>query len=817
VAEPGAGKTTRLPRALLDAGFASEGEIVVLEPRRIAARMAARRVADELGESVGKRVGYQVRFEDKSSAATRLRFVTEGVLARKLLADPELRGVSAVLLDEFHERHLQGDLGLALLRRLQRTRTASLQLVAMSATLDAEPLARFLDCEIVNVPGRRFEVAIEHDAKPDPRPLEQRVAGAVRRLLREGLDGDVLVFLPGAAEIRRARELLEPIARDAQLRIAMLHGDLPPEEQDRALAPSADRKVILSTNIAESSLTIEGVTVVIDSGLARSAGNSPWSGLPTLSTTPISRASATQRAGRAGRVRAGRCLRLYTRHEFDARPQHDKPEIARVDLCETQLTVSALAGELAASNWFEAPPSEAWSAAQTLNRWLGAIDASGALTELGRRMLQSPLHPRLSRVLLEAEARGAGRRGAALVALLAERDIALGSRARFDDKSRNVESGPSDALDRLERFEDASAGRMSAGEQRALGLDAGAVRAAERTRDRLQRALPGGGSETNDDDETALMTALLAGFGDRVGKRRAPGSAEIVLARGGSATQSEASAVRDAEWLCVLDASERGARVVAYQLSAIEPEWLLELFPDRVLDTTDVRFEATTERVEAVHALRYEGLTLDESRAAEAHGPDAARVLYEAARLRGAESFESEPETLELFERRVAYAARLSNAISALPPDARDRALRAACEDKRSFAELRDQGIAPYLRALVPGAELAKLERLVPEHIALPSGRRLPVHYEGDRPPWVQSRLQDFFGAAEGPRLGDQPLVLHLLAPNQRAVQVTTDLAGFWQRHYPELRRQLMRRYPRHDWPEDPRNARPPAPRPPRR
>ena len=336
VAEPGAGKTTRLPRALLDADFLGAGEIVVLEPRRIAARMAARRVAEELGEPLGRRIGYQVRFEEVSSRDTRVRFVTEGVLTRKLISDPLLRGVSAVVLDEFHERHLQGDLALALLRKLQRVERPELRIVAMSATLQAEPVARFLGCDVANVPGRTFAVAIEYDDKPDARPLEQRVAGAARRLVREGLEGDVLVFLPGAAEIRRAREALDALARQENLALVMLHGDLPAQEQDRALARSPQRKLILSTNVAESSLTIDTVTAVIDSGLVRRAGHSPWSGLPTLNTAHISRASATQRAGRAGRVRDGRCLRLYTKHEHDGWPAHDLPEIAREDLCETR-------------------------------------------------------------------------------------------------------------------------------------------------------------------------------------------------------------------------------------------------------------------------------------------------------------------------------------------------------------------------------------------------------------------------------------------------------------------------------------------------
>jgi ATP-dependent helicase HrpB len=319
-APPGAGKTTRVPRALLDAGMAERGEIVVLEPRRLAARMAARRVAEELGEAVGGTVGYEVRFEEASSARTRIRFVTEGVLARKLLASPDLTGVAAVLLDEFHERHLQGDFALALVERLRRTRRPDLRLVAMSATLATAPLAAHLGAPVIRSEGRLHEVTLEHLPAPDDRPLASQVASAVRQLVSTGLDGDVLVFLPGAGEIRRARETCEKLAAEADLLIVPLHGDLSPEEQDVAVRRASRRKVILSTNVAESSVTIDGVVAVVDSGLARVASQAPWSGLPRLRVEKISRASAVQRAGRAGRTRPGRCLRLYTRADFDVRP-----------------------------------------------------------------------------------------------------------------------------------------------------------------------------------------------------------------------------------------------------------------------------------------------------------------------------------------------------------------------------------------------------------------------------------------------------------------------------------------------------------------
>ncbi|HYG68817.1 MAG TPA: helicase-related protein, partial [Anaeromyxobacteraceae bacterium] len=387
-APPGAGKTTRVPRALHDAGLSRAGEIVVLEPRRLAARLAARRVAEELGERLGETVGYQVRFEEVAGPRTRIRFVTEGLLTRRFLSDPALSGVAAVVLDEFHERHLAGDLALALLRRLQATARPDLKVVAMSATLDAAPVAAFLGAPAVRSEGRRFDVGIEflspEEAARDER-LEALVARAVRRVVREEPDGHVLVFLPGAAEIRRAREALAAFASDGGIELLPLHGDLPPDEQDRAVRPSARRKVILSTNVAETSVTIEGVVAVVDSGLARVASHSPWSGLPTLEVRKVSRASAAQRAGRAGRTRPGRAIRLYTRHDHDARPAFDLPEIQREDLSETLLAVAALdAREL---EWFEAPPPAALEAARTLLVRLGATDGSGALTELGRRML----------------------------------------------------------------------------------------------------------------------------------------------------------------------------------------------------------------------------------------------------------------------------------------------------------------------------------------------------------------------------------------------------------------------------------------------
>ena len=825
VAEPGAGKTTRVPRALLDAGFAREGEILVLQPRRIATRMAARRVAEELGEEVGASIGYVVRFENVGSARTRVRFVTEGILTRRLVDDPELRKVSVVILDEFHERHLHADLGLALLRKLQRERRPELRIVVMSATLAAEPLARFLDAPIVEVAGRPYPVELQYASKDSDAYIEQRVAQALRGLLSSGLDGDVLTFLPGAGEIRRAQEACESVARDAGMEIVLLHGDLPAREQDRAVERGQRRKLILSTNVAETSLTIEGVRAVIDSGLARVAGHSPFSGLPTLGTAPISRASAAQRAGRAGRLGPGKCVRLYTKFDHDARPEHDSAEIAREDLAESRLSIAALGFKIEQSDWFEPPPEASWRAATELLQGLGALTEQNVLTDLGQRMANKPLHPRLSRLLLEAHQRGAGAAGCIVAALLGERDVLLAARTRFDRRGQDVQVDRSDLLHRLELIESLGHDRNPS-RARAHGLDPGAVAAISRASERLSKLLGGVRDDYSLSEEArdeALQMATCAAFFDRVAKRRSPGGQTVVFARGGSANLAETSVVREAEYMVVVDAREsRGGKsreVIAYMASAIEPEWLLDLFPERVKDQTSLSFDKKTERVNALQVLSYEGMTLDSAAHSDVTGPEVSEALAAAARDHGFDKFVDLGAVQELRERSV-FAAKVDPRLTPLTDTTEEiahKALRAAAEGKKSFAELRQTSVMDYVTMQLDPAMLPRLAALAPEHVSLPQGRRLRVHYERDKAPWVESRLQDFFGMQQGPRCGEQAIVLHLLAPNQRPVQVTTDLAGFWQRHYPDIRRELMRRYPRHAWPDDPVNASPPPPKPPRR
>ncbi len=519
-APPGAGKTTRVPAALLDAGFGEAGEIWVLEPRRLPARMAATRVAAERGERVGDTVGYSVRFDEAAGPRTRVRFVTEGLFVRKLLADPSLRGVSAVVLDEMHERHVATDLALAWLRRLRATARPDLVAIAMSATLEAEPARAFLGGALVRAEGRRFDVTIDHlspNEAAEDRPLERRVAGAVRQLLREEPDGDLLVFLPGAADIRRAQTALAELPQAATLAILPLHGDMPLDEQSRAIAPADRRKIVLATNVAESSITIEGVVAVVDSGLARVAAHSPWTGLPALALAKISRASAEQRAGRAGRTRPGRALRLYTRHDFDQRPAYDVPEIARADLADLAMTLAALgvfdSGDL---DWLEPPPAAAWGAARALLGELGAVGASdGALTEVGRRMQSLPAHPRLARIVVAGRDAGCAEDAALAAALIGERDIRRNARAGFGPGRGETERG-ADIADLVDAFRQAERERFRADALRRLELDARAVEEVRRARSQLLAAM---------DAPRAPAAATAAAGAGAAGRFPGPGGA----------------------------------------------------------------------------------------------------------------------------------------------------------------------------------------------------------------------------------------------------------------------------------------------------
>ena len=670
-----------------------------------------------------------MRLDRKAGPTTRLLYVTEALLTRRL---DDLAGIDAVVLDEFHERSIHADVALGWVKSL-RIQRPDLKLVVMSATMDGDAVSRFLGCPRIRASGTLFPVNIRYVDHKDERPIEHRVAAGVH-----AVEGDVLAFLPGIGEIERTAALL------SDMDVYPLHGELDGPAQDRALrgAVSPNRRVILATNVAETSVTVEGIAAVVDCGLARQASFDPWSGLPTLDLVAIARDSAAQRAGRAGRVAAGVCLRLYSKADHDARPAQTLPEIRRIDLAATVL---ALGGR--EIDWLEPPPPGAWRAAVSLLERLGAME-NGSRTAIGDAMAGLPLAPRLGRVLLEAAGLGAGPEGAALVAVLSGR-----RRGGRDEASDPVES----ALD-------------GGGDLRERRILEAAVRVD------VPRAK---------DAHAALVRALLAGFPDRVGRRDA---GRVRLADGGSA---ECGAGRDG-YVIVSQVDRVATRVRASHLTPVDESLLL----DGAIVSTTLRW--TGARVECREELRFGGLVLD---AAVGLGDPVAEadLLYENAAAilhRHVPDWEAGTALLQ----RVAFLRRVGIVLPELDPVAFPRAV---CTDRSSLGDLESASFVGVIEAAL-GEAAALVRRLAPEFVSLPGRARAPVDYSGDEP-FVSSRMQDFFGLRDGPRIANgHPLVIHLLAPNYRAVQVTRDLAGFWTRLYPDVRKGLSRRYPRHRWPDDP-------------
>lgn len=755
-AEPGAGKTTRIPAALLRT---VRGHVLVLEPRRIAARLASRRVAWELSEELGETVGYQVRFERVAGPKTRLHFLTEGVLTRRMLSDPLLRDVDVVVLDEFHERHLESDLALALLRRLQSTRRRDLRIVVMSATLDSARVAEFLgNCPVLNSPGKVFDLSIEHTPYT-PAPLHDQVRDALERVIADGRRGNVLVFLPGAAEIRRTARSCELLAARSGRILLPLYGDLPPAEQDRAVMPAEQSKVILSTNVAESSITIDGVTTVIDSGLARVASFSIWTGLPTLSTGRVSKASARQRAGRAARTAPGHVIRLYAQADFQVRPDFEIPEILRSDLTQLCLALRAMnVHDPSQIEWLDAPPEAAIEHAENLLDLLLVKEGDA------ENLMRLPIHPRLARMLEDAELRGVDRAACTTAAL-------LGSGERLEHN---------DLLDVLDA-------PLGDGTQQQLRHLLRIVRPSHPVRD----------------DEDAFLQSVLMGFPDRVGLRK--NGNQVMLSNGVSA--EIVGKTPSFSCLVALDAEDRSdkAQPQIRLFARTEPEWLLDHFPQRIREETLLTWNRQAERVDAISRLLYDKLVLQET-VVEPEPEAAANLLSQKALEAGLERF-IDPESLEDLEGRLEFAG--------IPAPQIAKSLGEFCRGYRSFSQIRAAG-RDFVSWLEQQADANRLREYAPRTLRLKAGRQVKIHYQPGKTPWIASRLQDFFGMEETPRLGPQrtPVVLQLLAPNQRPVQTTTDLAGFWTRLYPQVRRDLMRRYPRHSWPEDHRAAKPSTPTP---
>ncbi|MBK8598068.1 MAG: ATP-dependent helicase HrpB [Holophagales bacterium] len=817
VAPPGAGKTTRVPPALLSAGVLGPGALWVLQPRRVAARAAARRIASELEEPLGECAGYQIRDESVRSPRTRILVVTEGILTRRLLDDPSLPGVAGVMLDEFHERSRHADLALAMLREVRATLRPDLLLVVASATLDPAPVAAFLADEagpapVVTVPGRPFPVEVRHSDQVDPRPLEARVAAAVRTALHEGPRGDVLVFLPGAFEIRRAREAVESLGGPVDVRV--LHGDLPGAAQDAALAPASPgrRRVILATNVAETSLTIEGVSTVVDSGLARTLRFDPRSGLDRLVLGRIPRASADQRAGRAGRLGPGLALRLFTRHEEQGLRPFEEPELFRTDLASPLLDVLLWTSrDPALFEWFERPPAASMALALRLLRRLGAVaEDSFRPTPRGARMAALPVHPRLSALVLAGAERGHLRAAATLAALVEERDVLAASRA-FGGPAPDVDHS-SDLLLRLELLEEAERSGLSRPRLSSLGLDPGAALAVLRLRDLILRRFPPEPHPPSD-TETDLLRLVLAAYPDRIARRRRPAGPEAILAGGTPLVFDVRSSVRTAGLVAVIETSAAPSGPDRIRLaSAVEREWLDALPGERVRTETVRSWDAASGRVVARQRVVYDDLVLEEKEISAPLDEETAGLLLEAARanLRNA----LEPGAgVDSLRARVAFLRSAMPELDLPPLD--DEALLgllpSLVSGRRRLSELRETPLEPLLKARLGSRALRLLDAHAPEALPVPSGRDLPLRYDAGAPPVLAVKLQELFGLAATPRVagGRVPVLLHLLSPAGRPVQVTSDLSSFWSTTYPAVRREMRGRYPKHPWPEDPWSAPP--------
>lgn len=756
-ATPGAGKTTRVPPAL----WTGVGRVVLLEPRRVAARAAAQRIASAWGTRVGEGVGLITRGQREVGAKTRLVVATEGSLLRRLLSDPLIEDTAVVCLDEVHERTLEGDLTLALLREIQREVRPDLRLVAMSATVDTAPFAAFLDATTVDVPGLLHPVELRYDRHDDTAPVAERAARAAREAWSSG-GGSVLVFLPGAREIADAAAAL------ADLPAVPLHGSLPPAAQDAALRGS--RRIVLATNVAETSVTVEGVDTVIDGGLVRRLQVDPSTGLSGLITAPTSRASSDQRAGRAGRLGPGRCWRLFTEAGWRARPPADPPAVATDDLAGAWLDLLAWGAAPRAFGWFERPPERSLDAADALLHTLGALN-QGKITPLGRRLSALGVHPRLGRLVLACHAEGATYEGAWAAALLSDRD------------PLRANAGPTADSDLAERVRAAMAGRATT-EQR---------QQADRLATRARSTGPAGPPA---DADAALARAVLAAWPDRVARRRAPGSPRFRVVGGRGAVTGPQTAVRDAEFVVAYDLDDADKEAIIRGASAVEPEWL----PTEA--TTEATFEPGAGRVEGRRRHRYGDLVVREA-VVSVDG-----AVAEAALAKGlAANFDAVAgDGVATWRARLAFAARFADGLPEWSEDLRIAILLDACIGQRDRTGLAKADWDRAVRRALGGAA-GVVERIAPRAWTTPRGRTVTLSWPDDANiPTAAVRIQDLLGVSRGPTVADGRVRvrLELLAPNGRPAATTDDLERFWRLTWPDVRKALRGRYPRHAWPEDP-------------
>ena len=846
IAAPGAGKTTRVPPAVLDAGLAElnsgsqqragqgnesesvrPGQIIVLQPRRVAARAAATRISDERGTKLGEEIGYQVRHESKVSARTRIVICTEGVFLRKLQKDPMLESIAVVIFDEFHERNLDSDLALALVRQVRNELRPDLKIIVMSATLDAEPVSRYLsNCPVLQSPGRTYPVNIEYLAsQPAASNIEQTVSDGVKKMLAKS-NGHILAFLPGVGEIRKTQELLEAIAERENLLLLPLYGDLPLEEQQRVLNISSQRKVVLATNIAETSLTIDGISAVVDSGMARVNRLDPRLGLNRLGLERISQASADQRAGRAGRTASGDCLRLWTEREHKAMAAFSPPEIERVDLSECALQLLAWGEkDLQSFAWFQAPPPASLNRALELLDRLDAIE-NGRLTELGRKMAQLPLQPRLARLLVEGAESGQINDTALCAALLSERDPLKRSAENTGAKHKSE----SDVMDRvwaLNEFAEHGHKHSFAGE-----LMVNPAKQILRAAEQLTKLL--GEFKSNDSErknhqressgkdqankanklnekkaEEAVMRAIMVAFVDRICRRREPGGKTAVMVGGRGVRLAIDSAVTDAELFVAVELLETGqSDATVRQASAIDKSWLPK---SHLATSVDVFYDSAREKVVASKCTRFCDLIIEETVSALPTDIDPGEILAKALSAANIDL------AALVDDQAKQYLARINCLRDNMPelelPQFSSEPWRELlplwCMGASSLTELKSNSFIAILQSQLTHEQLTAIEQEAPTQIAVPSGNQIKLIYENGKAPVLAVRIQELFGMTETPRIARarQPVLMHLLAPNYRVQQITPDLASFWKNTYGEVKKDLKARYPKHSWPDNPLTA----------
>lgn len=822
-APTGSGKSTQVPRMLLRHGLLDTGQVVVLQPRRLAARMLAKRVAEEESVPLGGVVGYQIRLENRTSRHTKIRYVTEGVLLRQMTHDPELRGISVLVFDEFHERHLDGDISLARAREIQATTRPDLKLIVMSATLAQDPLRKFLEpCAVVESAGRTHPVEIHHWPRTpnfEKEPVWDLATQAVTQAL-DATPGDLLVFMPGAYEINRTVQALEAHRQVKGCKVLPLHGELPPERQDEAVGRSAQRKIIVSTNVAETSLTIDGVTGVIDAGLARIARFDSRRGINTLLIEKISRASAQQRAGRAGRTAPGVCWRLWTERDHADRLEHEKPEVHRVDLAESALMLKGAGiDDLESFAWFESPKPTALDRALTLLHDLGAIEGgeSGAITDMGRRMLGFPAHPRYARMLLEGDRRGCAQIVALMVAMTQSRSFLLRGVGREVERAREAQWDDEEISDflRLVRvWEYAAERRFDLDACRRLGIHAQGARQVGAVFRQLVKVVEDAGLALNEAVPVAeICKCILAGFSDQLALRLDRGTLRCAVVHGRKGMLARESVVQDATLLVAGEISEiegRGGEVnVLLSLATrVEEEWLEELFPEDFSEGRHVVYDEDTRRVMVRQERRFRDLVLTSKVTADEPPEDeAARLLADRVR-RGEIKLKHWTEVVDRWITRVNRMAEWFPELEVSPIKSEDHELlvEQICLGSRGARELKDKEVMPVLRDWLRPEQLAVMDDYLPERVELPNGRRARIRYGDTGRPVLSAKLQDVIGLTDAFRLGVGKLAVQweILAPNQRPVQLTDSLDGFWSGAYREVRKQLAGRYPKHHWPPVP-------------